>query len=97
MLRLLIACAFMTFATSASSAAYLMFCDEPDPPYCADGYSEFDSEREFQSCRSEMESYQDDVNDYVDCLSANSEEAIDEYNDTVEILIARLAARHLPE
>jgi hypothetical protein len=83
MLRLLIACAFATLTTSASSAAYFMYCDEPDPPYCADGYSEFEDQWEFQSCLSEMESYEDDVNEYVDCLRTNSSEAIDEYNDTV--------------
>ncbi|CAI9403664.1 hypothetical protein ANOBCDAF_04464 [Pleomorphomonas sp. T1.2MG-36] len=44
----------------------------------------FDSEWEFNSCKSEMESYQNDVDSYVRCLSRESSSVIDEYNEAVE-------------
>lgn len=83
MIRMIAASAIFALSTSGAAAAYYMYCDEPDPPYCADGYSQFSSQSEFDSCLSDMEQYEDDVNDYTECLASNSREAIDEYNDTV--------------
>ena len=84
MFKMLIAAsAALALQTYAAQAAFFMYCDEPDPPYCAEEYGAFDDQNDFDDCLSEMEDYQDDVNDYVDCLASNSREAMDEYNDTV--------------
>jgi hypothetical protein len=37
----------------------------------------------FEDCRSQMQSYKSSMRDYLDCLKAESDEAIEEYNSTV--------------
>lgn len=57
--------------------------ERPDLPTCQDGYGGF-AEWEFDSCRSEIENYQRELNGYIDCLSSEADQAIDEYNQVVE-------------
>jgi hypothetical protein len=83
MLKIALAAAAIILQTTASHAGFFMYCEEPDPPYCADGYGAFDDEHEFESCLSEMEDYESDVEGYISCLTSNSNEAVDEYNSTV--------------
>ena len=90
MLKLIIAIgAALALQTYAAQAAYFRYCDDPDPPYCAEDYGAFDDQNDFDSCLSEMESYKDDVEEYVECLSSNSREAADEYSDTVDSFNSR--------
>jgi hypothetical protein len=56
-------------------------CYEPDVPRCL-GQS-LDSEWAFNSCRSAMERYVDEVNDYVRCLDRAQDSAVRESNDAV--------------
>jgi hypothetical protein len=58
-------------------------CYEPSAPSCVTGYGGFEDEDEFLSCKGEMESYQSDVEAYLECLKHNSQEAIDAYNDAI--------------
>jgi hypothetical protein len=71
------------------------YCSEPSAPYCAEQWDAFDNEYDFDSCKSEMESYKNDVDDYLQCLRREVEEAAEEarrkgddalstYNDAVE-------------
>ena len=61
----------------------MAYCSRPATPSCP-VLGKFDSEWEFNSCKSEMESYQSDVDSYVSCLSRESSSVIDEYNEAVE-------------
>lgn len=60
------------------------YCSEPSKPYCVDGFNTFTDEFSFDSCVSDMQGYQRDVEDYVSCLQNAAEEATSEYADTVE-------------
>lgn len=82
-MRLLLLAAALA-APMCAPAQAAMFCSEPSSPYCADSYGAFSDEYAFRSCRSDMESYANEVNDYVECLGRASDEAIDEYNNAVE-------------
>lgn len=70
-----------------NAAAY---CSKPDAPYCASEYGAFDGEDEFDRCKSEMNSYQSEVEDFISCLNREIEDlkrqggsAADEYEDAV--------------
>ena len=87
--------AVSTLALAFSSGPALAYCSAPSAPYCATSYSDFSDEHEFDSCKRDMDSYQDEVNSHLECLQRevddavsqakrDSEEAISEYNDAVE-------------
>lgn len=63
-------------------------CYEPTAPYCAERYGAFDDEWEFNRCKREMESYRDEVESFISCVSneaeQQSQDAIDEYEDAVD-------------
>jgi len=59
-------------------------CDKPDAPYCATTYGEFDDQDAFEACKSEMENYKTEVEEYLECQKRQSQAAIDEYNEAVE-------------
>lgn len=82
-MRLLLLAAVLAVPMCAPAQA-AMYCSEPSAPYCADSFGAFSDEFAFRSCRSDMESYGDEVTDYIECLSRASEEAIEEYNDAIE-------------
>lgn len=78
-----------------SSGEAFAYCSEPSAPYCANSYSDFSDENEFESCKRDMEDYGDEVNSYVECLQRevdaaidearrNSDQAVGEYNDAVD-------------
>jgi hypothetical protein len=73
--------AALYFLVSGESA--LAFCSKPNAPYCASQYDKFDDQDDFDSCKSEMESYQSDVELFMSCLRRQGDEAISEYNDAV--------------
>jgi hypothetical protein len=59
-------------------------CFEPTAPSCATSTGEFDDDSEFRLCKSEMESYQSEVEEFLACQKRKSQDAIDEYNEAVE-------------
>jgi hypothetical protein len=77
---LFVAAALALSCTSAKAN----FCSEPDPPFCADLYMEFSDQTDFELCKYDMDDYKDEVEEYLDCLSQASEDAIEQYNDAVE-------------
>jgi hypothetical protein len=78
-MTLLIFCAYSAAAS----------CSEPDAPYCATEYGRFDDEHEFANCKSEMETYQSEVEDYISCLKRKSTDAMGEYEDAVSSFNSR--------
>lgn len=90
-MRIVVVIAVALFQGIGPAMAY---CSKPSAPYCAERYDAFDDEYEFRSCRSEMESYQSDIEDFTNCNNREAQEAIDkarreneealnEYNDAV--------------
>lgn len=81
------------WATSVLPAG--AYCSEPSAPYCANSYGAFENEDEFNSCKSELESYKSDVEEFTGCNKREAQEAIDkaqraneeaigEFNEVVE-------------
>jgi hypothetical protein len=68
----------------ATVPAEAYFCSEPSAPYCANSYSDFDDQDEYDDCRRDMESYASDVDAYIDCLNRASKTALDEYNSAID-------------
>ena len=76
------------------------YCSEPPAPNCASQYGSFDDQWEFDRCKSEMESYQNDVEEFMRCNNRLAEEAIDDarrknnnasssYNDAINSFNSR--------
>ena len=65
----------LAIATLDTAAAQLM-CDRPDPPEIPDGYAA--SYEEMQDAESELADYTDSMNEYLDCLNDEDEDAADE-------------------
>jgi hypothetical protein len=59
-------------------------CYKPDAPYCATSYGQFDDRSDFDSCKSRMESYKSEVEDFLSCQRRESQQTIDDYNEAVE-------------
>ena len=79
----------------AMPARALAYCSEPSAPYCASSFGPFTDEWDFRRCKSEMESYQSDVETFIGCNNREAEEvarkaqrdngaAISSFNDAVE-------------
>ena len=58
-------------------------CREPTKPYCVNRYIPFESEWDFESCKSDMERYKGDVEIYAQCLTKQIEAAYAQYNEAV--------------
>ena len=78
-------------AVAATAGPATAYCTEPSAPSCATGYGNFDDQYEFDRCRSQMTSFQSDVEEFVDCQNRAirkardaSEEAAREYKSTVD-------------
>lgn len=65
----------VALAVTLMPAHALAYCSEPSTPYCASGYGRFDDEWEFRRCKSDMESYQSDVEEFIGCNNREAEEA----------------------
>ncbi len=70
-----------------------LYCTKPSKPYCAEGYGRFSDDYDFQSCRSEMESYKSSIERYIRCVIDEAEsdvsKARSEYNSAVESFNSR--------
>lgn len=69
------------FASVGLSHAY---CSKPDAPYCASQYGKFDDQYDFDRCKSEMENFKSEVEDFLSCQRRENQQAIDDYNEAVE-------------
>ena len=65
-------------------AAAFYFCSEPTKPYCVDRYDKFDDEWEYRRCRSELESFKSQTEEFVECLKRAADEALNEYRRAVQ-------------
>jgi hypothetical protein len=58
----------------------------PSEPTCVDGLPlprEDNDDFAFQNCRSEIESYRGELNDYLSCLKSESDDVVRSFNDLV--------------
>ncbi len=69
------------FVVISSGSSALAFCIKPSAPYCASSFSDFIDEWEFDSCKREMESYQDEVQRYMNCRNDEAQTAVEEARD----------------
>ncbi|WP_141247138.1 hypothetical protein [Mesorhizobium sp. WSM3866] len=93
---LLLGLLLATYAQSASAGGLDLECsgyrpllanDEtkrPEPPSCASYGFQFSGEYDFDSCKSEMEEYRRKIAGYGRCLASEQEQAIEQFNETVE-------------
>lgn len=79
MIRAMIVAAALLF-TSEQAFAY---CSKPDAPYCATRFDAFDDQDDFDSCKSETESYKSNVEDFMRCLRRQGDEAVSDYESAV--------------
>jgi hypothetical protein len=82
-MKLLLIAWSLAACLSTPAGAYV-YCSEPSAPSCADDFTSFVDEYDFNSCRDDMEDYRRDVSYYLDCLSTEADETIAEYNRAVE-------------
>lgn len=90
-LRYVIAAATRRAAFSLAGAILLVgspanaapYCNRPDPPSCVSMMSINLDEFSFNSCRRDVQSYRDEIEDYKRCLQNDLADAIDEYSSTV--------------
>ncbi|MEW9837303.1 hypothetical protein [Mesorhizobium marinum] len=59
------------------------YCDEPDAPYCASRFGGFDDEYEFDRCRREMQSFRDEVEEILECLQGEVNDAQQAANEAI--------------
>ena len=60
------------------------FCSEPSAPFCASSFGAFSDQWDFDRCKSEMESYKDDVERFMQCNADEAEEAARKARDENE-------------
>lgn len=63
--------------------SYVRNCHAPDEPYCITGYGTFESDYSFNTCKSDLENYRTEVEDFLSCQKRAANELIDEYNEAV--------------
>jgi len=79
MKRLLLISLIVLFPFSTQA---LLFCTRPEPPWCLHSLgtaNRFD----FDSCRSEMETYRLNVQQYVACLRKEQSTVLDELDEAI--------------
>ena len=66
------------------------FCSQPSAPSCATGYGSFDDQWAFDSCKRDMESYQSELETFIQChqreVDAANEEAADKAREARDAL-----------
>ena len=87
-MRVDLSAAFFALAVLGSvavvpSTAHALICSEPSEPYCIDDFDGFDR-MEFESCRSDVESYLQNVEDYIDCMRREQQRVSEDANDVIE-------------
>lgn len=60
------------------------YCFEPSAPSCATGYGAFNDEWEFNSCKSEMENFESEVEEFGQCKQREVDEANEEAEEAAE-------------
>ncbi|WP_192932541.1 hypothetical protein [Sinorhizobium meliloti] len=60
----------------ASSGAWA-YCSEPSAPSCANGYGSFQDQWEFDSCKSDMDRFKSEIEDFISCKQREVDDAND--------------------
>jgi hypothetical protein len=70
----------------ASHSAFA--CNEPASPACTSRHELFQDQEDYERCRRDMTSYNDEVERFVHCVRDDAEQkvkqAVDEYNSMVQ-------------
>lgn len=66
------------------------FCVEPTAPYCVNSFGSFSDEWEFKRCRSDMESYASDVDDFSSCIQRELKDEIQNLVDEAQRKASRV-------
>ena len=61
--------------------AFAYYCHEPSEPYCLNGITDFSDDWSFRSCRNDVERYETDMADYVEC---HRKAALEKTNNVIE-------------
>lgn len=89
--------AIITFAGAATLASQqsraFFYCNEPSEPSCVDGNGFFDDQSDFDNCKSEVESYINDVKEFSQCLIDANEAALKSSGEIVEKFNCRAEGR----
>ena len=71
-------------------------CYKPCVPHCVDNYGGFNSNSDFDICKSKVENYLKDAQRYVKCITDEAEDdikkAIEEQNKVIKNLTAKQGA-----
>ena len=60
-------------------------CYKPTIPMCVENYyGNFNSKSDFEMCKREVENYLGDLQDYIQCLEKEINEAIEEQNEVIK-------------
>ena len=76
--------AVLSLSLPSENARAAAYCSEPSAPFCVNSFGTYDDEWSFERCKSQVESYISDVEDYIDCLDREKIDVTDEANKTIE-------------
>lgn len=54
------------------------YCSEPTAPSCVSGFGAFEDQWEYDSCKSDLDSYRSEVEDFISCQRREARDAVDE-------------------
>lgn len=77
-IRIAVLIALMTSLAASQAFAFPRYCSEPQKPHCVMYADRFQSQHEFDMCKHDVERFVDDWKDYIDCVSDNASDEIDE-------------------
>jgi hypothetical protein len=67
-----------------ASGMLLRRCHEPPRPFCQENDTDFQTDWRFQMCRSEIESFRIQVQEFLDCQRRNEREVVESLNRVIE-------------
>jgi len=67
-----------------ASGMLLRRCHEPPRPFCQETDLAFQADWQFQMCRSEVENFRVQVQEFLDCQRRNEREAVEALNRVIE-------------
>lgn len=67
-------------------------CFSPEQPYCLTAYGTFEDDYSFSRCRSDMDSFREDVGEYSRCLLQELDDFADEQTEKRDASVAEYEA-----
>lgn len=63
--------------------SFSFYCYKPTMPYCVE-FGNFNSDSDFEMCKMEVENYLRGLQEYIQCLEDEINEAIEEQNEVIK-------------